>query len=161
MKVYLLKDIERVGIVGEVIQVGNGYARNYLIPRKLAVEITPQNSKFYEGRVKKVEHRKEVVASKTSMLAEKIKSLNESLSEVDRILDKMEKGEESGILIQIDTEGDTRTIRVPPCCVQQVSGSVLAQLTVSRGEIITEIQQTALELSEFLKKPVIPDDTTA
>jgi len=75
MKVFLLKDIEQVGLAGEILEVGDGYARNFLIPRKLAVEVTAQNAKFYEGKIKKVEHRKEVVASKTSMLAEKIKSM--------------------------------------------------------------------------------------
>jgi len=79
MKVYLLKDVEQVGLTGEILQVGDGYARNYLIPRKLAVEITPQNASFYEKKVRKVEHRKEVVASKTSMLAEKIKTLQLTL----------------------------------------------------------------------------------
>ena len=75
MKVYLLKDVEKVGLAGEILQVGDGFARNYLIPRKFGVEVTSKNATFYEGRVRKVEHRKEVVASKTSMLAEKIKSM--------------------------------------------------------------------------------------
>jgi len=75
MKVYLLKDVERVGLTGEILPVGDGFARNYLIPRKLAVEVTAQNSTFYEKSVSKAEHRKEVVASKTSMLAERIKTL--------------------------------------------------------------------------------------
>ncbi len=75
MKVYLHKNIERVGLEGEIISVGDGYARNYLIPRGLAIEITKKNETFYQGRIKKVEHRKEVIASQTSMLAEKIKSI--------------------------------------------------------------------------------------
>jgi len=79
MKVYLLKDIEQVGLAGEILQVGDGYARNFLIPRKAAVEVTPQNIGFYEKKVRKVEHRKEVVASKTSMLAEKIKTMQLTL----------------------------------------------------------------------------------
>jgi len=84
--------------------------------------------------------------------AEKIKSLNDSLSEVDRILDKMESGEETGILVEIATEGDMRTIRVPPCCVSTVSAAILAQLTESRGDIIKDIQLTAEELSSTLQK---------
>lgn len=75
MKVYLLKDVERIGLAGEVLKVKDGFAANYLLPRKLAIEITPTNEKFYHGRIKQVEHRKEVVASKTSMLAEKIAAL--------------------------------------------------------------------------------------
>ena len=75
MKVYLLKDVEKIGIAGEVLKVKDGFASNYLIPRKLAVEITPQNEASYQSRIKLVEHRKDVVSSKTSMLAEKIAAL--------------------------------------------------------------------------------------
>lgn len=79
MKVFLLKDIEQVGFANEIVRVSDGFARNYLVSRKLAVEVTPKNSGFYEGKVKKVEHRKEAVSTKTSMLAEKIKSLKLTL----------------------------------------------------------------------------------
>jgi len=75
MKVYLLKDVEKIGLAGEVIKVKDGFAANYLFPRKLAIEITASNEAFYKGRIKLVEHRKEVVSSKTSMLAEKIAAL--------------------------------------------------------------------------------------
>ena len=75
MKVYLVKDVEKIGLAGEVLKVKDGFASNYLIPRKLAIEVTPGNEGFYKSRIKLVEHRKEVVSSKTSMLAEKIASL--------------------------------------------------------------------------------------
>ena len=79
MKVYLLKDVEKVGLAGELIKVKDGHAFNYLIPNKMAIEITPANEKFYSSRIKKVEHRKEAIATATSMLAEKIKLLSLSL----------------------------------------------------------------------------------
>ena len=75
MKVFLRKDIEKVGMAGEIVKVEDGFARNYLLPKKLAVEITKNNVKFYEKSEKSVEDRKEVIATKTSMLAERIKSL--------------------------------------------------------------------------------------
>lgn len=40
MKLLLLKDIEKVGKEGEIVKVADGYARNYLIPRKLAIAAT-------------------------------------------------------------------------------------------------------------------------
>lgn len=76
MKVFLKENIERIGIAGEIIVVKEGYARNFLIPGGLAVAITPSNEAFYKTRVKTVEQRKEVVATQTSMLAEKISHLN-------------------------------------------------------------------------------------
>jgi large subunit ribosomal protein L9 len=41
MEVILLKDVEHVGLRGDVVSVARGYARNYLLPRRLAEEATP------------------------------------------------------------------------------------------------------------------------
>lgn len=79
MKVYLLKDVPKIGMAGEVLKVADGFGQNFLLPRKLAVEITPHNEEFYKKREKIIEQRKEVVATKTSMLAEKIASLKLTL----------------------------------------------------------------------------------
>lgn len=79
MKVYLVKNVEKVGMAGEIINVSDGYAANFLLPRKLGVQITPQNESFYMQKKKVVEHRKEVIETETSMLAEKIKSIQITL----------------------------------------------------------------------------------
>ena len=75
MKVFLQKDVERIGMAGEMIKVNDGFARNFLIPKKLAVEVTAKNESFYKQKLKSVEHRKEVITTKTSMLAERIKDI--------------------------------------------------------------------------------------
>ncbi len=48
MKVILKQDVENLGKAGEVVKVSPGYGRNYLIPRKIAVEATPGNLKTTE-----------------------------------------------------------------------------------------------------------------
>jgi large subunit ribosomal protein L9 len=48
MEVILLENIEKLGTRGQVVKVANGYGRNYLLPRKLAVAATPQNRKWIE-----------------------------------------------------------------------------------------------------------------
>ena len=75
MRVYLLKDVTKVGVKGEIVKVKEGFADNFLFPRKLAVAITKKNEDYYKVRETSVEHRKEVIDSKTSMLAERIKAL--------------------------------------------------------------------------------------
>jgi large subunit ribosomal protein L9 len=80
MKVYLLKDIEKIGMSGEIIKVSDGYAHNYLVPRNLAVIITPENEALYTQKQRIVAQRKEVVAKQTSMLAEKIKAIELKLA---------------------------------------------------------------------------------
>lgn len=72
MKVYLLKNVERIGMAGEIIKVSDGFGANFLIPHKLAVEVTRNNENSFKNREKAIENRKEVVATQTSMLAEKI-----------------------------------------------------------------------------------------
>ncbi len=79
MKVFLLKDMERIGIAGEIVKVKEGFAQNFLFPRKLAMEVTKDNQKHFKKREKVIEHRKDVVESKSSMLAEKIKSTQVTL----------------------------------------------------------------------------------
>ncbi len=48
MKVILKQDIENVGRKGDIVNVAPGYGRNYLIPRKLALQVTPSNMKMIE-----------------------------------------------------------------------------------------------------------------
>jgi len=79
MKVFLHKDIKGVGLSGEVVKVTDGYARNFLFPRKLATEVTKNNEAHYLANIRTVENRKEVVATETSMLAEKIKDITVTL----------------------------------------------------------------------------------
>ncbi len=57
MKVILLEDVRGSGKNGDVVNVSDGYARNMLIPRGLAVEATPQN-------IKQLEKKKEAIAKK-------------------------------------------------------------------------------------------------
>src|SRR3954464_4283274 len=54
VKLLLKESIKHVGRVGDVVEVSPGYARNYLLPRDLAVERMPGNAKKIE------EHRKEI-----------------------------------------------------------------------------------------------------
>lgn len=48
MEVILREDIAKLGARGEVVKVADGYARNYLIPKRLAVPATPGNKKIIE-----------------------------------------------------------------------------------------------------------------
>ncbi|HUO36208.1 MAG TPA: 50S ribosomal protein L9 [Candidatus Acidoferrum sp.] len=48
MQIILQEDVEKLGNRGEVVSVAEGYARNFLLPRKLALEATPGNMKRLE-----------------------------------------------------------------------------------------------------------------
>ncbi|MCL2641023.1 MAG: 50S ribosomal protein L9 [Phycisphaerales bacterium] len=71
MKVLLTQTIERTGIVGEVLEVSDGYARNYLLPKGLAIMPTEGNikrleaaKKEYEAKLKKIREEKEALLAK-------------------------------------------------------------------------------------------------
>ena len=50
MKVILVEDLQELGKQGEVVRVASGYGRNYLIPKQLAMPVTPGNLKMVEQR---------------------------------------------------------------------------------------------------------------
>ena len=52
MEVILIQDVDNLGGVNEVVKVRNGYARNFLLPRKLAVEASDGNRKRLEEKMK-------------------------------------------------------------------------------------------------------------
>lgn len=81
MQVYMLQDVENVGMVGQVIKVKDGYANNYLLPKKLAIKVDSTDMKFYKDRVAKKTVTAEVLSSKAAMLAERIKSLHLTIKE--------------------------------------------------------------------------------
>jgi large subunit ribosomal protein L9 len=64
MEVILIQDVDNLGAANELVKVRNGYARNFLIPRKLAVEASPGNVKQLEERLKQLRKKEE------NMLAE-------------------------------------------------------------------------------------------
>jgi large subunit ribosomal protein L9 len=80
MKVLLKEDVKGLGIIGNIVNVADGYGRNYLIPRNLAVEANPRS-------IRQLEHNKRIIIEK----AKKIKSSHEELSEkLSAILLKIE-----------------------------------------------------------------------
>ena len=48
MEVILLDNVEKLGSRGQVVNVADGYGRNYLLPKKLAITATPQNRKLVD-----------------------------------------------------------------------------------------------------------------
>jgi large subunit ribosomal protein L9 len=55
MELLLKKDIEVLGRIGDIVNVAPGYARNYLLPKKLCVPVTPENLRLIEKEKAKAE----------------------------------------------------------------------------------------------------------
>ena len=65
MKVLLCEDIDKLGWLGDVVEVKTGYARNYLFPRKLAIPATDSNKRVFAEEEKVIE-RRDITAMRTA-----------------------------------------------------------------------------------------------
>ncbi len=89
MEVILKKAVKGVGNAGELVKVSDGHARNYLLPRKLAVEATPENLSVLKNKAKQQSVKQEKRASERHELADRISQMTcvikKQVSESDRI----------------------------------------------------------------------------
>ncbi len=76
MELLLLKDVRKLGHVGDVVKVSTGYARNYLLPQRLATEPTEANLKAIEAEKRKASAERAVRNARFSDVAAKIKDLD-------------------------------------------------------------------------------------
>ena len=72
MKVILQKDVKDVGRIGELVNVSEGFARNFLFPRKLAAEATEKRVKEYEHLKRVAEAKKKKASAERQELLKKI-----------------------------------------------------------------------------------------
>jgi large subunit ribosomal protein L9 len=75
MEVILVKDVEKIGKAQAVVKVKDGFARNFLIPNKLAIPLTPEN-------LKRIEEEKKAKSAQLEKLKKECEALKERLSGV-------------------------------------------------------------------------------
>lgn len=75
MKVILLQDIKGVGKKDQIINANDGYARNYLFPKKLALEATTGNLGNLKAKQESNQYRKDMQKEEAIKLADKIKDI--------------------------------------------------------------------------------------
>jgi len=76
MKVVFLKDVTRVGRAGEVKEVADGYAKNFLLPKKLALPATPSSIKMAEAQLQKEEQGQQRHAEELVEVARQLEGLS-------------------------------------------------------------------------------------
>lgn len=76
MQVILREDVDKLGKIGDTVKVRNGYARNYLIPMKKAIEATPKNLRALEHAKKMVADRLRRLKKEAATLADSIKGIS-------------------------------------------------------------------------------------
>ncbi len=75
MKVILTQDIKGVGKKDEIINANDGYARNFLFPKKMAVEANAQNMSLLQGRKDSANFKKEQDKEKANEIKDKLSKI--------------------------------------------------------------------------------------
>ena len=116
MKVILLKDIESLGSAGEVVEVKNGYGRNFLIPRNEALIASTANMAQFESRRKQQETLAERDRRAAEALAKKLEAesitAQVKVGEEDRLFGSVTAQHIAELLDQKGYEIDRRAIHL-------------------------------------------------
>ncbi len=75
MKVILSEDVENVGTMGSTVQVADGFARNYLIPRRLAVQADSASAKQIEHELAIIKRKEERLRAELTKVSREIEKL--------------------------------------------------------------------------------------
>ncbi|MFQ5882955.1 MAG: 50S ribosomal protein L9 [Candidatus Methylomirabilales bacterium] len=75
MRVILIQEVPKLGEAGDQVDVARGYARNFLIPRKLAMEATPPNLRALEQFKTQARQREERLQQEAGTTAERLQGL--------------------------------------------------------------------------------------
>jgi large subunit ribosomal protein L9 len=106
MEIILSKDVESIGKVGDIVKVKDGFARNYLLPRKLGIAATAGNRKKIEQLKAKEAALYQERKKEAEALAEKIAKVSVTITVEVNDLDKMYGNVgESEILRSLEQEG--------------------------------------------------------
>jgi len=95
MKVILKEDIKKIGSMGQTVTVADGFARNYLVPKGLAVEANIKN-------MKSLEHAKKVIQEKAKKVKASVQDFADRLSKISLVI-KAKAGEEGKLFGSVTT----------------------------------------------------------
>ncbi|MBM4147248.1 MAG: 50S ribosomal protein L9 [Nitrospira sp.] len=95
MKVILKEDVKSIGSMGQIADVSDGFARNYLVPRGLAVEANVKN-------IRSLEHEKKVIQEKARKVKNSVQDLANRLANMTVVI-KTKAGEEGKLFGSVTT----------------------------------------------------------
>jgi len=141
MEVILKQDIEKLGYADEIVKVKDGYARNYLLPKGLAVPATVPNKKMLAETIKQRSYKAEKIRKEAEFLAGKINGLTLKIAQ---------KASEKGTIFgsvntiavaqalkeQHDIEIDRKKITLPAEHIKEL-GNYTAQINIHKDVKVT------------------------
>jgi large subunit ribosomal protein L9 len=118
MNVILLEHLDDLGTVGQTVKVKNGYARNYLLPKKLACEATEKNLNFYrtiiEAKKRKLAKAKDAAAQQAEQIsALTLIFIRKSRGEDARLFGSVTNADVAAALLEKGYEIDRKRVAIP------------------------------------------------
>ena len=80
MKVILTTNIKKLGKIGDLVEVKNGYARNFLFPNNMALRDSKKNLEYYNNIKEEIKNKEEKKLEEAKSIIEKIKNINVEFS---------------------------------------------------------------------------------
>ncbi|OGW32572.1 MAG: 50S ribosomal protein L9 [Nitrospirae bacterium GWC2_42_7] len=147
MKVILNEDVKNLGHMCEVVNVSDGYARNYLIPKKLASEANTKN-------LKEMEHHKASITRKAEKIKAALKESSEKLSSVILTI-KAKAGEEDKLFGAVTGKDIAEALKAEGFDIDKKK--ILLEEPIKRlGEYTIDIKVHS-EISAHIKVIVVPE----
>jgi large subunit ribosomal protein L9 len=116
MEVILKEHVEHLGRRGEIVKVADGYARNYLLPRKLALAVTEENKRQIERERAKADAREAEEIQQAQALAARLEAVEVSIArrvgENDTLYGSVTSGDIADALAARDLPIDRRRIQL-------------------------------------------------
>lgn len=134
MQLIMLKDVKGVGKAGEVIKVSDGYARNLLIPKKLAMEATDTNLKILDRKRKDIESQREMDFARAQELKAQIEQ---------KTVNMITKAGDSGRLFGAITSKDIADI------LEKDHGITIDKKKIALDSPIKQVGLTQVEIKLF------------
>jgi len=147
MKVFLKEEVKNLGKIGDVVNVSEGYARNFLLPKKFAVEANPKNLKEFE-------HNKRIIQEKAAKIKDASKATADKLSALTLKI-RAKAGEEEKLFGSVTTMDIAEAFKAEGFEVDKKK-ILLAEPIKRLGEYTVEVKIHS-EVNATVKVQVVSD----
>jgi len=163
MKVILKQDVENLGSKGDIVNVAPGFGRNYLIPKKIALEVTSSNMKMIEIERRALKKRLEKERQSFEGLIQKINQValtfKRKSGEKDMIFGSVSSSDIKDALHELGFEIDKKKILLEEPIKRLGNYSVPIKIfQEDRAEIKVEVLKPEEEIEEEKEKEGIPEE---
>ena len=163
MKVILKQDVENLGSKGDIVNVAPGFGRNYLIPEKIALEVTSSNMKMIEIERRALKKRLEKERQSFEGLIQKLNQValifKRKSGEKDMIFGSVSSSDIKDALHELGFEIDKKKILLEEPIKRLGNYSVPIKIfQEDRAEIKVEVLKPEEEIEEEKEKEGIPEE---